>query len=93
MKQIGKIGKINIQANKKLKQIYLERGITACEARLEDCMGNSFLFFHHCHKRNWYIKKPRLLSDFSQSILVCQNCHDKIENNYKLSEQLFKKLR
>lgn len=93
MKKIGKIGKRNILANKKLKQEYLRRGITTCEAKLNGCMRDFGLSFHHRHKRHWYRDKPELLSDFNQTILVCANCHHLLETDRKLTEEIFNKLR
>lgn len=95
MKTIGKIGKRNIEANKILKWIYNDYGITNCELRFKDCLFNNFLTFAHRHKRDWYKSKEniKLLSDFNQTILACQSCHRKIEDNKKLSEEMFEKLR
>ena len=93
MKQIGKIGKINIEANKKLKEIYEDKDIRYCELRLEGCTISSFLTFAHRHKREWYRSKPELLSDFNQTLLACQNCHNKIEDSRELTEEKFNQLR
>ena len=85
--------KINIEANRKLKEMYQEKGITHCELKLEGCWKNSTLGFAHLHKRIWYIHKPELLSDFNQTILACTSCHQKIEYNKVLTEKMFKCLR
>jgi len=82
------------EINEALEPIYLKKGITSCEARLEGCMGIFAMSFHHRHKRDWYIKQQHLLTDFNQTILVCAKCHSEIERNYKkYNEKLFNKLR
>ncbi len=78
-----------IKANKILKEIYLDKGITVCEM----CGGSFALSWHHRHKRWWYIKKTELLSSFNQTILVCQNCHNKIEYDKELHNKTFERLR
>jgi hypothetical protein len=93
MKKIGKITKRNIEANKKLKLIYLEKGITNCEIRLPDCCFNWALGFAHKKKRVEYLKNPDGLSDFNETLLSCNSCHQKIEGNRKLTEYYFNKLR
>jgi len=93
MKRIGRIGKINIKANKILKQKYTERGTKSCEIRLPGCMPNFALSFAHKHKRLWYYSRPELLSSIKETLIACPNCHDEIEDNKKLTEEVFKKLR
>lgn len=84
---------INADANKILKKIYKSKGITACELKLKDCWGSKWSSFAHKHKRIWYKNKPKLLSDFNQTILACVPCHQKIEHDKKLTNKMFKKLR
>lgn len=91
--QKGKRTKINIEANKILKKIYQENGITSCELRLEGCWGSNWLSFAHRKKRIEYYKCPEKLSDFNETILACVPCHMKIEGNKELTEYYFKKLR
>jgi len=91
--KIGKITKRNIQANKILKKIYQEKGITSCELRLSGCWGNKWLSFAHKKKRVEYLKCPEGLSDFNETILCCVPCHQQIEGNRKLTEYYFNKLR
>lgn len=93
MKRIGKQAKINLAANRILKQEYLELGITKCEVGLEDCMPNFALGFAHRHKRVWYYGQPELLSDIKETILACSNCHSKMESDKQLTEEVFNKLR
>lgn len=91
LKRIGRIGKINISANRKLKIIF--SGTKYCEIKLPGCLGNWLLQFCHRHKRIWYYTKPELLSDRNQVVIGCQNCHEKIENDKKLTEEVFHLLR
>jgi len=93
MKRIGRIGKINLKANKILKQKYTERGTISCEIRLPGCMPNFALSFAHKHKRVWYKADLGLLSSVKETLVACPCCHDKIENNKKLTEEVFKRLR
>lgn len=90
--KVGKIEKINIEANKKLKKLYSEKGIYRCELRLPGC-DNFFLQFAHRHKRIEYRSRPELLSDFNQTVLACNYCHSKIEKDKKLTEDVFLRLR
>ncbi|MEA2113518.1 MAG: hypothetical protein U9P63_02575 [Patescibacteria group bacterium] len=92
MKRISKIKEWEI-ARKKLKIEYENRGITTCELRFKGCWRNNALGFHHRHKRLWYYSKPELLGDFDQTILCCNNCHQKIENDRELNRETFKRLR
>jgi hypothetical protein len=77
----------------RLKQEFEERGMTRCEFRLKGCLIDNFLGFAHRHKREWYYNQPELLGDFKQVAVACQNCHDLIEIDKALTEQLFLKLR
>jgi hypothetical protein len=93
LKKIGKQGKINIEANQKLREIYYEKGIGRCEIRFVGCLGSFTSGFAHKHKRSWYYGKPELLASFDETVLACSSCHDKIENSKKLTEMVFKMLR
>ena len=85
--------RINIEANKRLKKIYQEKGILTCEAKLRGCMKTFALSFHHRFPRYFYYNRPDLLVDFQQSILVCANCHQKLQQDNTLSAHTFHKLR
>jgi len=78
---------------KKLDVVYLEKRIITCEAKLEKCLIDWPLAYAHLHKRLWYKNQPELLGDFNQTILCCQNCHQKMEGNNELTKQVFAKLR
>lgn len=88
-RRIGKQGKVNLRANQKLKKIYQEKGINSCEIKLDGCLGNMFCGFAHRKKRQEYYKTPELLSDFNETLLACVKCHQKIEGNRKLTEEIF----
>ena len=75
-----------------LKEIYLDKDITSCEAKLKGCMGTFAMTWHHRHKRLWYKKNPGLWT-YEQTILVCANCHGLIERDRELHYKVFNKLR
>ncbi len=52
-----------------------------------------FLTNVHRHKRFWYLRHPELLFDFNQVVRGCVACHNLIEHNKELTEQVFLKLR
>lgn len=89
----GKQTVINTKANRELKKLYEATDIRSCELRLCGCTGNYMLSYAHRHKRIFYYSKPELLWDFKQSVLACQNCHQIIEKNKNLTEEVFLKLR
>lgn len=91
--KLGKIGKINQQANVRLKRFYGATDIRSCELRLDGCTGSYALSFAHRHKRNWYLGRPELLSSFNQTVLGCVNCHQIIEKDPELTKKKFLELR
>jgi len=88
---IGKIGRANLEANKRLKELF--DGQNYCEIGLEGCMRTWPLQFVHRHKRIWYKGDVEKLSDYNEVVIGCQVCHDKIEHNAELTEEVFKRLR
>lgn len=92
LRRIGEQGRKNLLANKKLKGIYFEKGIITCELRFKGCTRDWGLSFAHKHKRYWYHTREGLDS-FEETILACLNCHNIIEGNEELTNQLFKELR
>lgn len=93
MKKIGKIGKNNIKARKEISRICEELGWETCEIMLPGCMRTFGVAPAHRHKRIWYKGDWVLLANPKQWIIGCQNCHDKIEDNKKLTEEVFMRLR
>ncbi len=94
--KIGKQGRINATANRKLKKAYIDRGYTGqgrCEVGLVGC-GHTFgVGYAHRHSRSWYYKHPELLSEYNQTVLACTNCHGKLEVNEELTAETFEKIR
>lgn len=94
----------NIDANKELDKIYSEKGIDYCELPFKhDCIKKEKysngqllrLTYAHRHKRIWYKKEGRqhLLYSFNETLKACLNGHMIIENDRKLTNKLFIKLR
>jgi len=75
---------------KKLKIEYAQKGITTCEIRLEDCWNNNALSFAHRHNRVWYYTRPEKLGDFMETLLACVPCHNIIDKNEQLKDDIFK---
>lgn len=93
IKKIGKIGKRNKEANRKIKKMFEELDVRHCELSLENCLFSFLLQFAHRHKRIEYRAYPELLYHHNQVVLACQSCHQQIEYNRELTEQVFQKLR
>jgi len=89
VKRVGKIGGINLEANKKLKELFTEKEITRCEL----CQSPFMLSWHHRHKRLFYRSCPELLSSFNQVVLLCAKCHDEAERDKEYTKDIFMKLR
>lgn len=75
-----------------LTKTYQKKGITQCELHLEGCWRYNTLSFAHRHKRRYY-KGTDMLWTFNQTILACIPCHQKIEYDSDLTEEIFEKLR
>jgi len=52
-----------------------------------------FLGVAHRHERYWYYSKPELLSKLEQTLLACSTCHQKMDNDKELREEIFMRLR
>jgi hypothetical protein len=89
MKRIGKIGKINLEANKKLKELFLQKQILTCEI----CGSDWALSWHHKHSRVWYRPWPEKLSEFSEVLLVCPEHHNLLQSDQRKSDYYFRQLR
>lgn len=87
MLKVGKIGKLNQSANKKLKAIFEEKGITRCEIGFNSCLGSGWLSFCHKHPREWYRSNLSLLSDFNEVLLGCINCHTELDDRSCTTEE------
>ena len=93
LRRCGKIGKANIEANKRLKEVFENTNIRSCEIKMEGCLGNWTLAFCHRHPRLWYNGDVEKLSDYKQVIIGCVSCHEKIDRDNDLLEKVFNKLR
>lgn len=93
MRQIGKIGRRNIEANRELRDFYYENETTTCELGFKNCQVNWTLAFAHRHNRVWYRSRPELLSDINQTILACQPCHAQMDDTPGLRKKKFAELR
>jgi hypothetical protein len=83
------ITQINKSVNRKLKKLYMEKEITACEI----CNSTSALSWHHRHKRREYAGDEKLLCSLQETILVCQDHHEILEYDRSLTRIVFNYLR
>lgn len=86
---MGRITKLNQKANRILKKLFMDKGVTYCEV----CGSNSMLSWAHKKKRRAYYSQPEKLSDFNEVLLLCVPCHQAIEYDREKSELLFNRLR
>ena len=95
MRKIGKIGRRNIEANKKIWLMYFTFDIQSCEVKGAKCMGTWNNQTAHRHTRQWYRAPDRqeLLYAYKQCLRICPQCHADIEGKKEVTEQLFMKLR
>ena len=93
LNKIGRIGKANIIARQRISNIAEDLNLNYCELRLDGCTGNFALAPAHRHKRGWYKGDPELLSDYKQWVCACQVCHNQIEIDPVLTEEVFINLR
>lgn len=85
----GKKTKAWEKSRQGLKQEYLARGIIYCEIMLSGCWHNNGLTFAHRYKR----RDSRCEHTFAGTVLACLPCHQKIEYDRTLTENIFEKLR
>lgn len=93
LNKIGKTGKANIEARKRIAAIAEEKGLNQCEIHLFGCLYRFALAPAHKHKRSWYKGDVEKLSDYTEWVAACQNCHNLIENDSQLTAQVFANLR
>lgn len=80
---------MNRESNRRLKELFLNKGITKCEI----CGTDNYLSWAHRAKRRYY-NTVEELSDFNSVILACIPCHNKyLEWDGEIKEEWFKKLR
>ena len=93
MKRVGKTGKANLEANKRIKEQVMYDQINYCEMRLHGCMINWPLQIAHKHKRAWYKGDVDKLSDKNEWVIACDACHKATEWNRELNDEVFSRLR
>jgi hypothetical protein len=92
--KVGRIGRRNIEANKKIAEMWENMGINSCEAMIdENCTRNYGLTNCHRHTRIYYYSQPELLYDYTQVIRACLACHIFMEGKKQLTETIFEVLR
>ena len=91
IRRIGKRGRINLDANQKLKKEY-EGEYAICEIMGPKCL-HVFQGFAHRHKRIWYRGREELLASRQHTLKSCIPCHQMIEASRELTEMYFNRLR
>ncbi len=89
----GKISKNNAIARQQITEIAEENNINECEIKLPGCLAYYTLAPCHKHPREWYRGDIKLLADYNEWICGCVNCHIKLDNDSKLKQKYFNKLR
>lgn len=100
IKKVGRIGKANIEARSVIAKKAEAMKLTVCELGpvliqygINVCEYNWTLAPAHRHKRAWYKGDAEKLADVKQWVCACVSCHDAIEHNAQLTEEVFMKLR
>lgn len=93
MKKVGKVGRANSAARKQIAIIAEKIDMKKCELGLVGCLISWPLAPAHRHKRAWYKGDAKLLADPKQWVCACQGCHDTIEFDPVLTEEIFMRLR
>ena len=83
---------MNKIARRMIAQIAEEHELNSCEIGLPGCMLTFGVAPAHKHKRIHYHTAEEL-ADYNEWVAACQFCHDKIEVDRKLTEDIFKVLR
>ena len=101
LNQVGKIGRINAKANRKIAQMWIDKGIEFCEVcrwiyeiegKLDwECIRASSNA--HRHPRIGYRSRLEMLWSFNQVIRACLPSHEYLDNNTKIKEAVFFLLR
>ncbi|HBI50235.1 MAG TPA: hypothetical protein DDY21_00075 [Candidatus Moranbacteria bacterium] len=98
IKRIGKRGKANINSRKEIARICEDDGLVYCELQLppNKYAGRCGIEASeplHRHKRDWYAGDEKKLADRKQWIAGCRRCHNIIEDDKELTEEVFMQLR
>ena len=92
IKKIGKQGKVNQNANRKIAELWNYHSIDYCEADFpHDCDG--MITNAHRHKRSHYYNEPEKLSDFNEVARLCITAHQYLEHRREENEEFFIRLR
>lgn len=92
LKKIGKQGRLNAIANRKIAELWELHGINYCEADFpHECDG--MLTNAHRKKRHEYYAEPEKLYDFNEVARLCMTSHNEIEVSKEKTEEFFKRLR
>jgi len=84
MIKAGKRTKMNLEANKRMKQWCIDNDITRCE----NCNSDYYPTFAHRQKRRYY-QTAAELSNPKEFLLLCLKCHELIEYDKELTEGMF----
>lgn len=76
-----------------LKLSTCELGPVLIQYGINVCLYNFAMAPAHRHKRAWYKGDPEKLADVKQWVCACVDCHDAIEHNKQLTEEVFITLR
>lgn len=101
MNKIGRVGRANIAANKRIADITKKEDLHRCEIcalhlpELQgvECTESFTLANAHRHKRAYYKGDPEALSDRRQWVKACVGAHDAIEHDAELTARVFEILR
>lgn len=100
IRKVGKVGKANIESRKEIARKAEQMKLSTCELGpvlvsfgINICLYNFALAPAHRHKRAWYKGDAEKLADVKQWVAACQCCHDAIEHNAALTEEVFMSLR
>ena len=101
LKQVGKIGRINAKANKKIAELWIEHDIERCEVcpvlhemGLLDWSCLQASSNAHRHSRHDYRSCPEKLWSFNQVVRACIKAHTYIDQtNPSIKEEVFLILR
>lgn len=91
LRKIGKRGRANLNANKILNEVYADYP-QVCELQDEGCEGWPLNYCHR-HERDYYRGDVELLGSFNQTLIGCQKCHRKLDDNKIKREERFMELR
>lgn len=100
IKKVGTVGRANHIARTAIATIAEKKDMKRCELGpvltalgITGCTKTWPLAPAHRHKRSWYKGDADLLAREDQWVAACTCCHDRIEHDSVLTEEVFVKLR